>query len=964
MKSSMTTKQSMNNKQSSDQEKNDQKENNDTLYQEQELKDIIYAPVHSKVNNDISTEIFNGKEKKKKKNEINSYEITDSSNQITNDRENNNQISFKIQKIKNLNNNTLSADTYTYNESGEEITSLSNSFDVGNSASLNIQKEKADQFVTLFDELSKIQTEDFKDISNQRSLLLEKVQKLLNLIEYYESMIKQEKEKTMIIDNKNCQLQEQLTEFQNQNDFIRQEITALLIDKLNENSEDPVDDDFYSFILNSFQKVINEYEQKIANNYVEKNRYEILLQQLEQSIELLSGISSMNGESSKKTYILTQCARIGHFIDEQMNNNRIENLPNENSFCQFNPKALIETFFDKIGEDEEEENEEEDHDNILNKSPYKEIMLFFVGINKINELLTNKNQDLIKENEELKNLLSTQDLQIKDYEEWKQKQLENISLIEDTLGYQNSNSEFSINEMNAETMKYPPEEAIKNLIRVYNDALAENKILADDIRKLKKPQEMEQTFDSIKTQFISLERDFTKEKVKFDETIKELALSIQEKDKIISEDKTVISKLYEKKQKYKEEVKKSYSDINSYQTQISELENQIKMLNEENDNFKQKSANLESNIDQLENEKSQHHTQVEEIIEEMKNKEKKYKKKILKFKKQLFEFDKYQEENEKKCTKIIESNKKNIQHLKDQIENRNKEISSLKNNLNEFIVKIKEFQTNEQILNTKLNLMKKKEEAISNEKELIKKNSSEKIEFISKKIESMTNSLLSLMKNTFDYEPQTFDVSFETLISIFSDILTKNKTSFTDIKIRCDQLNNALLNMKNENQLLKKEVEKASSFKKPKITFEPNNSSELTKWEVWAKSLCNRICHYSLSNPNDLRFAIEETMMCSIGYKNVYQKLEFLRAEKKIFILLMKQGKNVTFNPQNRPIKQKQSIKSIMMIIIFCGRIRKIAGAKAIESIITNSFSVGRSLNESQTNSFNGSSILTRTTLQ
>ena len=490
---------------------------------------------------------------------------------------------------------------------------------------------------------------------------------------------------------------------------------------------------------------------------------------------------------------------------------------------------------------------------------------------------------MIRENDELKNLLANQNNQIKDYEEWKQKQLENISLIEDTLGYQNSNSEFSINEINPEAMKYPPEEAIKNLIQVYNDTLTENKMLADDIVKLKKPQEMEQTFDDIKTQFISLERDYTKEKVKFDETVKELVLSIQEKDKTISEDKAVISQLFEKKQKYKEEVKKSYSDINSYQTQISDLENQIKSLNEENDNFKQKSENLESNLDQLENEKSQHQNQLDEIIEEMKNKEKKYKKKLSKYKKQLIELDKLSEENEKKVAKIIESNKKNNQHLKDQIESRNKEIFGLKNNLNELIGKIKEFQSNEQILNSKISLMKKKEEAISIEKDLIKKNSTEKIEFVSKKVESMKNSLLTLMKNLFDYEPQSFDASFDTLISIFSDILMKNKTQFTSAQTKCEQLNDALLNMKNENQLLKKEIGKFSSFKKSnKVTFEPINSPELQKWEFWAKSLCNRICHYNLSNPNDLRFTIEEAMMCSIGYKNVYQKLEFLRNEKKI----------------------------------------------------------------------------------
>ena len=117
-----------------------------------------------------------------------------------------------------------------------------------------------------------------------------------------------------------------------------------------------------------------------------------------------------------------------------------------------------------------------------------------------------------------------------------------------------------------------------------------------------------------------------------------------------------------------------------------------------------------------------------------------------------------------------------------------------------------------------------------------------------------------------------------------------------------------------------------------------------------------------MSNPNDLRFTIEETMMCSIGYKNVFQKLEFLRAEKKIFLLLLKQEKSVSFNSQNRPLKSNLSARPILMMVIFCGRIRKIAGAKAIESIITSSLSVGRSPN--QTKSFNENSIFSKSNIQ
>ena len=289
----------------------------------QEQKQILYTPILSNANYDLNSDQCDLKtqESKKKGCAISNVEITDSSNQITNDRYNN-PVNYKVHRIRNTNNNVLSADTFTYNESGEEVTSLSNSLnslESGNIATINIHNEKSDQFVTLFDELSKMQTDDFKDLSNQRSILLDKIQKLLNIIEYYEIILKQEAEKRMIIENKDSQIQEQLNEFQSQNDFICQEIATILKDKLEGSSDNQIEDDFYSFIVNSFQKVINEYEKKIKNDYVEKNRYEILLQQLEQSIQLLSGISNMNEESSKKTYILTQCARIGHFIDEQMN---------------------------------------------------------------------------------------------------------------------------------------------------------------------------------------------------------------------------------------------------------------------------------------------------------------------------------------------------------------------------------------------------------------------------------------------------------------------------------------------------------------------------------------------------------------------------------------------------------------------------------------------------------------------
>lgn len=95
---------------------------------------------------------------------------------------------------------------------------------------------------------------------------------------------------------------------------------------------------------------------------------------------------------------------------------------------------------------------------------------------------------------------------------------------------------------------------------------------------------------------------------------------------------------------------------------------------------------------------------------------------------------------------------------------------------------------------------------------------------------------------------------------------------------------------------------------------------QLDEWEKWSRQLYSNINHGEVfsHNSKELRFALGEMVLSSISQRLLTARLESLRTQKLIFTL----GKTCDQTSQNQP----PDIRSLMLLVSFLGRLRKMAG--------------------------------------
>ena len=807
--------------------------------------------------------------------------------------------------IKSRNNFNSDSDTIEIKRSSISSSSSYNDSYPENTASI---KAQVDQIVSSYQELSSLQEDDIQQLNNQKTLLYNKVFELNQIIDKYEDIIRKNEEKNAAFDEQNRIYEDTINSYENQiqqlndkNNEIRKYITNILSEFTN---EIPDDKEINEFVMNSFQLLVDHLNQ----DYVSKSKYEVIIEQLEELIKLLSGIANKEEEKNKKMFLLAQCARIGHYIDEQLNESGIGELTvGENVFYGFDSETLINTFFDNISDEE------------IEKSPFREIIALFNGVLIINKMLLNNNQELLSDKDSMSSCLISLQNQVKSQDQWKQNQLHNISLIEDALGDVNC----------------PPEDSIPNLISAYKDLMKENQQLIEQCHDDNHSYDRA-SLTCIKDKFVALEHDFATEKVKFKNTVDELSRKIQDKDKTINE---LNNKIIKSKKNKKAKIEKFQNELNELKNQLKEIENEYLITKNKNTSLSEQKVISDDKIKNLSTKIEEHQKEFQQYQNEKSEQEKKIKHVLKNYHSQFIEY----EQNQKRINDYIYKCKLVNKKLKEKLFNVIKENEDLKKENNTLFSNISELNVTESSLRAQLLLIQKREEnntAIKTDNQNLKQTN----ENLYKKIKKIVSFLEDILTNTFNYKTQIFhlaDTSDQLIDILLNKINEKSKeaiSQYKELNQKVNELNQTVQQTKNENEKLK--TERDSSFSPTSkcrrgIRIEPSDSSELKSWESWARSLCHRICGNLVTRPYDMKFIIEEAMMSNIGYKEVYQKLEFLRREKKFFTYLLK---------ENCPDYQKESkrtliisIRPIVAFLVFTGRIKKMAGNNRIETIISKS---------------------------
>ncbi|OHS93141.1 hypothetical protein TRFO_40530 [Tritrichomonas foetus] len=802
------------------------------------------------------------------------------------------------------NSRSLFSSTTTYNESYIE-----NSSNLNNNHFMSI--------VNAYEELINMQIHEIENISFQKAFLTNKVKNIAKYIDIYHEHLQENEEKIAVLENSLNDTENRLLEIHNSNESLRR-IIGEMVKKNKEplsndennieiasNHQNLSDEDFVTYIESAFLSIIDDRNA----HYIRKEKYEVVIEQMEILIQLLMGIANKEEENDKRTFLLGQCARIGHYIDEQINENDCEDLGtfNEiseilNIFQNLDSKNAIEVLFDHKNSD--------DADKQLQ---YREIVSYLLGVSKINQMLMKNNSELLKEKEEM--IRSLQYLQDKEKtnEEWKQKQINNISLINDTLG----------------DTDFAPDDMIPNLIKVYQDTLNENKELIEELSAIKDPNILNEEINEIKSKFTSLEHEFVTEKVKYRNTISEMTNQIQDKEKMISEMKEALEKNSDSKRKIKQELKAIQLHEKELTNNLTQFEaNEIRLV-KENEELKKTINENEKSLAAVNSRIEELQKQFEQMQKDYDRKIKKHKQIIKCYQSQINEYEENICQKESQYRFYLEKCKKLTHKFKEKLMLVSNENETLKAHYNEVSAKVSESILAEKSLRAQIILMKKKEDTVLNENNLLKNEISKSKEMYSKKVDSISSLLSDIMNNSFHINTPC-NSSIEHMISIIEKKIQEANKIYEDEKYTSKQMALTLSQIKSENNNLKSEMRINKSFSPNRRFFGDNvNNDDLNNWETWAKSLCHRICGNLVSKPDEMRFLIEETMMCSIGYKDVYQKLELLRREKKFFNILMEMRHSnfVAIAPSHT--------RSIICLIMFCGRLRKMAGAKRIEAILS-----------------------------
>lgn len=115
-----------------------------------------------------------------------------------------------------------------------------------------------------------------------------------------------------------------------------------------------------------------------------------------------------------------------------------------------------------------------------------------------------------------------------------------------------------------------------------------------------------------------------------------------------------------------------------------------------------------------------------------------------------------------------------------------------------------------------------------------------------------------------------------------------------------------------------KEIELAA--KKARISL--NSAEQSKEWEDWAKRMSSVVSdNFSVSkNGSEIRFVIEEALMNSIGQRQIWRRIDILRAEKQLLM------SNILRNALKSKIQPELSLTTLLGVIIPIRRLQKLSG--------------------------------------
>ena len=822
--------------------------------------------------------------------------------------------------------------------------------------------DPVEETAKLFEDIVSGQAQEIEDLVHQRDILIENVRSLDGAVReaenFIQSVISEKSENEKII----SELKEKNSELNNVLPQLAQEIEQKIPHDLR-SSLPQIGPDAEKYIfatidaLVSSRSVANKEDEseKTQEDVVPKEKYVALLAKLEDAIRYIQNIAKPGDKAQEscplgidadvRNNILTQCARIGHFVDENMVAVGVENLPLHLSL--FEPGSL------SSAEEQLKEFLEFTTQEQLSESPIRELFALFSAVCEVNKMMMNYSEKLKNQTQQQERTSTpansdvVRNLQRDNFDlaQWKAVNQERINAATEILQ--------RITQDDGQTAM---DVMVQDLGKRYEETVAE----LDDLKQKHETliQEKKELEESVQTTIQEAE-----------EKVQTREISFQEEQKthedISRELETKVSVLETSNDKLKQKLQ---ATSESYEAALREKSTKLRKALQAQTETKKMLDAIQERTDAIVQENEQLHS-VNQEMEETLNAQKE----------QLIAFAENERklrdsrENLKKRISVAETaNKTTIQEIKqrnDELQQKYQEtLSSLQKELDEKkslcdVLKeenekakkermelsqtITNLRVTERALQLKIRtnaerqaLEKSAAEARNNTYMIsLKAQAVRQIDESKAQLEQTRQTITKILAQQFNEQAEE-DASFSDLFNRLDrrlQMFTADKRILADaIKLRGELKVPANVSLSEQwaiEQQAKANAENSSirsQNERRAVETELNNlkratekissdAKEANEWEHWGRSLYKQVNETSAEIPvQELRFKLSEDVLAAVKDRSTLKRLDSLRAQKKILS-----------NPLiNEPAQQGAELcmKSVVGILIFAQRIQGTAG--------------------------------------
>ena len=687
-------------------------------------------------------------------------------------------------------------------------------------------------------------------------------------------------------------------------------------------------------------------KKEIEVNEIWNKKYSALMRHLDSAYRFLRNVANSKplDNEHEKPALLGECARIGSYLEQ--------NRPTLSDYSIFNPADLSDPV--KVGRVFTEFVSEK----ALNESPIRELYTLFMCVTQVNAILMQNveaNEKFVRDAQKLTAQEKNQRELLGELERWKSRQvILNNSLTPILRPYVSEECE------NFEDMVH---EFIDTFTKGLIPCKEREQLNAQVVALMKQIEVLEATIEKQHQQIEQDRKLFCKQA---DGIVHNIQNQIEEEKAASSLENEQLRALVSKLQRELAESQRSYEQFSeSAGKRLQKRKAIVRALTDETGALRSRTAELQTTLKDL----TAEHSKLDNDL-----KDANYRlslatenERIQKEKKRKYKARLAQEEtkNSETLDTLMKRNTELSQKYSSWVSNLESENRDLKSQLSKLTEESKSWQalkqemraTNAQIQIQNRSLQLKVSsltQALERERDaaavkrtvcsaIEKAKRDEEYEKMSRALEQCKELMSTILEREF--HASDCEMTADALISTLSSALEKRASeqfmisdarrlrmllelgpdaslveTFQDLEAERAELQENVKDLKRETDSLRN---------REKLVMKKNEELERVKaeaksWLLWGRSLLREMSSSANVNVPDVRRALEETLLSSIGHKSVSTKLEILRAEKK---LLTSERVRVVSEVHEKVM----SIRPVIVALIFGKRLAEMSGCLPIK---------------------------------